>query len=114
MLPSSWRISTVAFWLWLVGGSLWVEASSYSITRWWSYFPENHFRYSKPTPEQEARYQECDRLERMAAFFLSYSPAYACAGLLLFARRGWYVFAVAVAIPVMSWLVQAAQGLGHL
>ncbi len=110
--PSS-RIAKIAFWLWVVGGVVWVGLSGEYADRYEAH-PDHTFRYVHPTPELEARALECDRLEWMTNFFRYWSIAYASVGLIVFRRRGCSAACIALAIIVMSWFVQLAAGLGHL
>jgi hypothetical protein len=107
------RLGQIAFGLWIVGGLLWVGANCHYADRWWAH-PDHAFRYVNPTPEEELRARECDRLERLAHFFRWWSIGYALIGLVVFRRHGWSVFLVALAIAALSWFVQLAAGLGHL
>jgi hypothetical protein len=104
------RIGNIAFWLWVIGGIVWVALSSHYGDRLWS--PDYVFCFVGDTPERVAR---CQEWERMAHFFRWWSFGYALAGLIVFGRReGCVVLFIAFAIVALSWFFQLAAGLGHL
>jgi hypothetical protein len=101
--------------LWVLGGFLLIAATVLlgdAYAR--EYRTERDWRYSTPTPEQQARAEACDRTARILGAFPWVSLAYAVLGVGVFCHRGCLVLilaAVFTCCPFLSWLL---AGSGHL
>ena len=112
--PNSYS-GNAAFVLWIVGGIAWAFPCGYFSDYWFAnYMGVDTFLLVGPNPELEAQQKASARLRLLINLFLLGSIAYGVLGVVVFRRWGTMVIGIAIAIGLLSFLAQAAPGLGRL